>query len=241
MRNVFSAPTALFADLGLTATCLLLLGGTIQAQELKDQVAAVLGQADSVAAAEIYPLADELADVAPDRNLDGYRTAIMATAGQSDSSRQRLCAALAFAQLKEDSTFGKDLIALLDPVVAKADEFERSAALSILGEERLYNTRMLTKVRKLVREQCENELVSPRVRIEAALSLWKVGTNKDLETAKGVLEQFLQSTDRDLQQRGALALAEINTEGGKAWQITPARCRAFARRPAESWLSASPW
>jgi len=203
----------------LPAICGLLLGNGIQAQELKEQVAAVLSQAEAAPPAEIYPLADALADIAPDRNLDGYRTAVMATAGGSDNNRERLCAALALAQLKDDTTFGKDLIKLLEPVAKDGPDFERSAALAILGEERLFNTRGLTKVRKLVRSQCEDELVAPRVRIEAALSLWKVGNNKDLEIAKNVLEQFLQSTDRDLQQRGALALAEINTEGGKAWQI----------------------
>lgn len=224
MRNVFTAPSAFFANFGLSAVCLTtacltMLAGSAHAQELQARVAAVLAQAEVVEEAELYPLSDELADVAPDRNLDGYRTAVMATAGKSKNYRQRLCAALALAQLKDDTTFAKDLIALLTPVATNGDDFERSAALSVLGEERLFNIRLLTKVRKLVREQCENELVAPRVRIEAALSLWKIGNNKELETAKNVLEQFLQSTDRDLQQRGALALAEINTEGGKAWQI----------------------
>ncbi len=224
MRNVFTAPSPFFANFGLSAVCLTtacltILAGSAHAQELQARVAAVLAQAEVVEPAELYPLSDELADVAPDRNLDGYRTAVMATAGKSKNHRQRLCAALALAQLKDDTTFAKDLIALLTPVATDGDDFERSAALSVLGEERLFNVRLLTKVRKLVREQCENELVAPRVRIEAALSLWKVGNNKELETAKNVLEQFLQSTDRDLQQRGALALAEINTEGGKAWQI----------------------
>ena len=224
MRNVFTAKSAFFANFGLSAICLTTacltsLAGSGRAQELQAKVAAVLAQAEVVEDAELYPLADQLADVSPDRNLDGFHTAVMATAGTSDNDRQRLCAALALAQLKDDTTFGKDLIELLTPVVTNGKEFARSAALSVLGEERLFNIRLLPKVRKLVREQCENELVAPRVRIEAALSLWKVGSNKELETAKNVLEQFLQSTDRDLQQRGALALAEINTEGGKAWQI----------------------
>lgn len=224
MRNVFEALSATLGNLGLvpatlTTFGLLALSGGAQAQELKAQVEAVLAQAEAVEEAGVYPLSDELADVAPERNLDGYRTAVMNSAGKSESHRQRLCAALALAQLKEDATFGKNLLALLDPVAKGGKDFERAAALSVLGEERLFNVRLLPKVRKLVRSQCEDELVPPSVRIEAALSLWKVGNNRELEIAKNVLEQFLQSSDRDLQQRGALALAEINTEGGRAWQI----------------------
>jgi C-terminal peptidase prc len=214
MRNVFTRSTAILAALSLTVLC-----GSARAQELKAQVAAVLAQAETAEASEIYPLADELADIAPERNLDGYLTAIMGTAGASDNHRQRLCAALALSQLKEDATFGKSLLALCEPVAKDGKEFARSAALSLLGEERLFNIRILPDVRKIVVAQCENELVQPKVRIEAALSLWKIGSNRQLETAKNVLEQFLQSSDRDLQQRGALALAEINTQGGRAWQI----------------------
>jgi C-terminal peptidase prc len=214
MRNVFKRPSAVLASL-----CLIVVSGLLQAQELQPQVAAVLAQAESSEASEIYPLGDQLADVAPERNLDGFLTAIMATAGKSDNARVRLCAALALAQLKEDSTFGKNLFELLEPVAKDGEEFVRAASLALLGEERLYNARILPDVRKLVQATCENELVQPKVRIEAALSLWKIGSNAQLEIAKTVLEQFLQSSDRDLQQRGALALAEINTEGGRAWQI----------------------
>lgn len=215
MRNVLSAPYALLLTLlaiGISAT-------TTSAQELRSQVTAVLAQADSAEASEIYPLADQLADVAPDRNLDGFVTAIMATAGKSDSHRQRLCAALALTQIKEDDVFGKYLLPLLEPVAKEGKEFERSAAMTVLGEERLFNLRLLPDVRKLVAATCEDELVPPRVRIEASLALWKIGSNGQRGIAKNVLEQFLQSSDRDLQQRGALALAEINTEGGQAWQV----------------------
>ena len=88
-----------------------------------------------------------------------------------------------------------------------------------MGRERLFNARVLPDVRDVVVNACEDELVAPLVRIEAALALWAIGTNSQRGVAKTVLEQFLQSSDRELQQRGALALAEINTEGGPAWQI----------------------
>ncbi|MGK0204256.1 MAG: hypothetical protein ACI9S9_003337, partial [Planctomycetota bacterium] len=168
MRNVFTRSSAILAAFSLTVLC-----GSARAQELNAQVAAVLAQAEAAEASEIYRIADQLADLAPERNLDGYLTAVMATAGTSDNHRQRLCAALALAQLKEDATFGKSMLALCEPVAKEGKEFERSAALSLLGEERLFNIRILPDVRKLVLAQCENELVKPKVRIEAALSLWK--------------------------------------------------------------------
>src|SRR5690606_29157839 len=204
---------------GLTAMCLTMLGSALNGQELQAQVAAVLAQANAAEASELYPLADQLADVAPERNQDGFLTAVMATAGESSNHRERLVAALALSQLKEDATFGKNLLTLLEPVAKDGKAFERAATMALFGEERLFNIRILPDVRKLVQATCENELVEPKVRIEAALSMWKIGSNPQLELAKTVLEQFLQSSDRDLQQRGALALAEINTEGGRAWQI----------------------
>lgn len=214
MRNLITRSSKILA-----VTVLGLFISSVQAQDLSSKVNGVLALADTAEVAELYMLGDDLADVAPERNLDGFLTAIMATAGAGNSHRQRLCAALALAQLKEDATFGKSLFALLAPVAKDGEESERSIAMSLLGEERLFNIRVLPDVRKIVQATCENELVQPKVRIEAALSLWKIGSNAQLGVAKSVLEQFLQSSDRDLQQRGALALAAINTEGGRAWQI----------------------
>jgi C-terminal peptidase prc len=214
MRNCFLAPVALLAF-----ACIATQTQSLRAQDLRSQVEGVLRQAQSVDTPDLYPLSDQLADLAPERNLDGFLNAVMATAGASDNQKERLCAALALAQLKEDSTFGKSLFALLSPIATNGNAALRAASMAVLGEERLFNLRILPDVRKLVQAACEDELVAPTVRIEAALALWKIGSNRQLEVAKGVLEQFLQSSDRDLQQRGALSLAEINTEGGKAWEI----------------------
>lgn len=214
MRNVLSTPFVLLLGLA-TSVCV----GRAPAQELRNQVAAVVQQADAAPLVELYPLSDELADLAPDRNLDGFLTAVMATAGDSDSPKQRLTAALALAQLKDDTTFGVNVLDLLTPLAKGGDPALRAAAMSVLGQERLFNARVLPDVRDLVEAACEDETVEPDVRIEAALALWSVGSNPQRATAKGVLEQYLRSSDRDLQQRGALALAEINTEGGPAWQI----------------------
>ncbi len=220
MRNALSTPTVLHrrpAGLLLLLTCAFALATPGAAQDLREQVRTMLAAADTLPVPELYGLADRLADVAPDRNLDGFRNAVVGTPGQSD--KQRLCSALALRQLVEDSTFGKDLYDLLQPVAATGDPAVRAAAMAVLGEERLFNTRVLPDVRDLVEKTAADELVAPLVRIEAALALWRVGSNRQRGVAKDVLEQFLQSTDRDLQQRGALALAEINTEGGRAWQV----------------------
>jgi carboxyl-terminal processing protease len=203
----------------LVPLLLLALGSPSRAQELKQQVGAVLAQSEGAAVAAVYPLAAELADLAPERNLDGFLTAVMAAAGESRGDSRRLCAALALADLKEDATFGKSVFTLLRPVAERGGDDARAVALSLLGRERLFNARVLPDVREVVEAACEDELVAPLVRIEAALALWGVGTNGQRAVAKGVLEQFLQSNDAELQQRGALALAQINTEGGRAWQI----------------------
>ena len=213
MRNAYPTSSVVLAPLFALA-----LGCTATAQELRQQVASVLSQADAVEAPALYALGDELADLAPERNLDGFLNAVMATAGEA-SAPQRVCGALALAQLKEDETFGKYVFELLEPVAKDGQEATRSIAMSLLGRERLFNARVLPDVRDVVKAACEDELVAPRVRIEAALALWNIGTNSQRGVAKTVLEQFLQSSDRELQQRGALALAEINTEGGRAWQI----------------------
>ncbi|MFN3240383.1 MAG: S41 family peptidase [Planctomycetota bacterium] len=214
MRNAHPTLSVVLAPLFLLA-----LGSAGTAQELRQQVAAVLQQSDAVEVPALYPLSIELADLAPERNLDGYLTAILDTAGKSNSEKQRLCAALALADLKEDTTFGKSIHELLEPVAKDGSDAPRAVAMSLLGRERLFNARVLPDVRDLVKAACENELVAPLVRIEASLALWSIGTNTQRGVAKTVLEQFLQSSDRELQQRGALALAEINTEGGRAWQI----------------------
>jgi carboxyl-terminal processing protease len=189
------------------------------AQELRQKVGAVLAECATVEASDLYELAVELADLAPERNLDSFLTAVMAEAGDTNNPNRRLCAALALADLKEDATFGKSVFALLEPLVSTGNDASRAAALSLMGRERLFNARVLPDVRDVVLKACEDELVAPLVRIEAALALWGIGTNSQRGVAKTVLEQFLQSSDRELQQRGALALAEINTEGGPAWQI----------------------
>lgn len=188
------------------------------AQDLAVQVRAQLEQAQAAAVAEAFVLAPQLADLAPEQNVDAFRD-VAVKAAKELGEKARLCAALALRDLKSDATYGKDLFELLKPVVAAEGEDLRTAALVVLGDQRLFNTRVQPDVQKLVDGVAKDELQPPKVRIEAALALYAVGTNAQRVTAKNVLEQFLQSSDRDLQQRGALALAEMNIEGGPAWSI----------------------
>ncbi|MFK7743278.1 MAG: S41 family peptidase [Planctomycetota bacterium] len=219
MRNTLLALSLRTPLAVLLSFSMLALAGTARTQSLSDEVGSLVQQANTAAFSELYPLSDDLADLAPDRNLDGYLTAVMTTAGKSSNQKQRLVAALALAQLKEDSTFGSNLLELLQPIAEGSDAPLRAASMALLGQERLFNARVLTDVRELVQKACEDELVEPSVRIEASLALWQVGSNRQRGVAKTVLEQFLQSSDSELRQEGALALAEINTEGGAAWQV----------------------
>ena len=86
------------------------------AQELRQKVGAVLAECATVEASGLYELAVELADLAPERNLDSFLSAVMAEAGDTTDPNRRLCAALALADLKEDATFGKSVFALLEPL-----------------------------------------------------------------------------------------------------------------------------
>ncbi len=188
------------------------------AQDLAVQVRAQLEQAEAATVADAFARAPALADLAPEQNADAFRDVVVKQAKEV-GPKARLLAALALRDLKADTTYGKDLLDLLKPVAGGEAEDQRTAALVVLGDERLFNTRVLPDVQKLVDGVAKDELQPPKVRIEAALALYGVGTNAQRVTAKTVLEQFLQSSDRDLQQRGALALAEMNIEGGPAWAI----------------------
>ncbi|MBX3463476.1 MAG: PDZ domain-containing protein [Planctomycetes bacterium] len=195
------------------------VGPSLRAQQ-GPEVAAILRQADGSPMTLVYDLAARLGDLAPPKNLDTFRDQVMrAVRDGAPADKGRLCAALALRELKDDATYGKDVLELLLPLATSADDAVRAASIAVLGQERLFNNRVLPDVRKVVATHCKDELAPPLVRIEAALALWQVGSNEDRATAKATLEQFLQSGDRDLRQRGALALAELNIDGGPAWTV----------------------
>ena len=192
------------------------------AQDLTGQVATMLAQAESAPVNQLYDLAAQLADLAPEKNPDAFQSAVLKGAKEA-GQKARLCAALALSDGKSDPT-GRTIIDLLKPIatqpVDKAGaEDVWAAAMALLGEERLYNERIKGDAAKIADDVAKNELVPPLVRIEAALAAYHTGTNSQAMRAKSVLEQFLQSSDRDLRQRGALAMAEMNIEGGPAWTI----------------------
>lgn len=196
--------------------------GDERSQGTAEQVAGLLQQAAASPLHQAYELGSQIADLAPDTNTDAFRDAVKRAVERTTgdgAEKARLAAALALRELKTDATYGKDVLDLCKPLATATDEAARAACMAILAEDRLFNARVLPDVRKLVEANCKDELVPPLVRIEAALALWNVGSNDDRLTAKATLEQFLQSTDRELKQRGALALAQINIEGGPAWGV----------------------
>jgi carboxyl-terminal processing protease len=221
-------------------------GGVLRAQVLDDRLATLLQQAEAVAVADSFGLAGQLADMAPDQNLDVFRDALLRLVAKSPTPKSRLCSALALRELSPDATFGRDVLDLLKPLAAgdgAVGDDLRATALFLLGDEKAFNTRILPEVRKLLDATCKDDVAPALVRIEAALALWRVGSNDQRAAAKGVLEQFLRSGERELQQRGALALAELNVADGPAMAVLRGiqfqpndlgrRARAFLQREEE--------
>ncbi|MBK8100093.1 MAG: PDZ domain-containing protein [Planctomycetes bacterium] len=186
-------------------------------QELIARVQTLLTQAEAVGIGHAFDLGNQIADLA-DANTDPTRDAIV-RAAEGLGAVGKIAATVALQGLKDDVTYSKDIFAMIKPVAESTDPAVRSSAMALLGEERYFNTKILPEVRKILDANCKDELQPPQVRIEAAQALWHVGTNDQRGTAKTTLQQFLQSTDRDLRIRGALALAELNTESGPAFAI----------------------
>jgi carboxyl-terminal processing protease len=212
MHRPSSAP--LLIALGLLAS----VPATAQNQDLAGKVATILAQADAAPIDRAFELGLQILDHSEDNRTDPLHDALVAAVGNF-GDKGRIAAAVALQNLKTDSVYGKDLLEMLQPLAKSKDDAVRAAAMALLGEERSFNTKILPDVRKLVEANCQDELVAPLVRIEAALALWHVGSNPQRATAKTTLEQFLRSTDRDLRIRGALALAELNVASGDAQAV----------------------
>ncbi len=211
LRPVLGVP----ALLALLAS--LALGAPAFAQDLERSIRTALATAEAAPVDQLFEVGNRLLDEAPESD-DAFKNALMAAIeGQSDKGR--LVAAVALNGLKEDATYGRDLLALLQPLAESEDAGVRGKALALLGDPDKFNSRILPDVRDLLSKNATDELVPPLVRIEAALALWEVGSNSQRAVAKTTLEQFLRSSDRDLQVRGALALAGINVESGRAWSV----------------------
>ena len=201
----------------LTLAFALAGGASLTAQDLQRTLLTQLAAAESTPTEQIFELGNRLLDSAPE-NDDTFRNALLEVVVDLPE-KAKLAAAVAIKALKTDATYGVDLIGLLEPLAGSADAGIRGMALALCGDGTEFNTRVLPDVRKLVEKNCKDELVPPLVRIEAALALWRIGSNDQRGLAKTTLEQFLRSSDRELQVRGSLALADLNVEGGKAWSI----------------------
>lgn len=216
---------------GAVAAALLSIAvAPLAAQDLRGSASMLLQQADAAPGIDrIFQIGLEAADLSQDSNTDPLHDAIMA-AVKNLQAKARLAAAVALQNLKDTDFYGKDIFDLLTPVTAVDDPALRGAALALLGEERYFNNRLLPEVQKLVEKNATEELVAPEARVEACVALWKIGTDKQRATAKNTLQQFLKSSEQGLRVRGALALAEINTQGGEAWQIL----REIQNEPTEN-------
>jgi len=132
----------------------------------------------------------------------------------------RLAAGAALQELTDKEEFGKEMLEILEPVVASKNKDVVTAAVSLLGKGRYYNRRLQPKIRKLIMAKLSSDLTDPDVRVAAAIAIWTIGSPDEQGTAKDVLLQFLKSTDRRLRIHGALALAEINSDSsGPGWNI----------------------
>ncbi|HLQ36936.1 MAG TPA: S41 family peptidase [Planctomycetota bacterium] len=188
------------------------------AQDLANKVGTVLAQADGGPVDRVYQVGYDVAELVTDNNGEQLHDAIVKAIDQL-GDKGRLAAACALENLKDGDTYGKDILDVLKPVAESKDQKARAAAVALLGEERHFNQKVLPKVATLLEQNTKDELVAPEVRVQAATSLWRVGSNEQRGTAKATLTQFLAAADRDLQIRGALALAAINSATGKSAQI----------------------
>ena len=206
------------AGLAIIAAMIGVLAAKAPCQDRLAKVTTILAQADGAPLTHAFEYGLRIADDADDKQTDPMRDAIV-EAAENVGDKGRIAAAVALQNLRVDTTYGRDVFGLLRPVVDSEDDTTRAATMALLGDERYFNNRILPDVRELLDDNATDELVAPLVRIEAAVSLWKVGNNPQRATAKSTLELFLRSTDRELRIRGALALAELNVATGAAWAL----------------------
>ncbi|MDP6930779.1 MAG: S41 family peptidase, partial [Planctomycetota bacterium] len=98
------------------------------------------------------------------------------------------------------------------PVFSAKSQEAQAAAISILGKSGLFNRQVLGDVQVQLEKYATSELIPAPTRVEAAKALWKVGTDEQRISARAALRLFLLSEDRSLKIRGALALAETNSD-----------------------------
>jgi carboxyl-terminal processing protease len=203
------------ATLSLVAAC---FAGASPCQEgLEGEVARLLERADAAKLERVWEISQEISE------LEGQDDALARAIakGTDGLGRQaRLAAARALIDLSSGAAFGKEILATLQPLCSDRDTEVRAAALGLLGTDGVFNSRLLPEVQVLLKENATSEVVPPQARIEAAKGLWRIGNQDQRSQAREVLNQFLRSTDRQLEIQGALALAEINADSSNpAWRV----------------------
>ena len=126
----------------LLALCLLSSTPALMAQDLAAKVATVLAQADSAPLDRVFALGLQLTEQVDEKQTDPARDAIVAGVAKL-GDKARLCAAVALQDLKNDTTYGKDVLEVLMPVAQSKDDAARASAIALLGEDRFYNTRKI--------------------------------------------------------------------------------------------------
>jgi C-terminal peptidase prc len=209
-------PVSLLPALGLLIAPLLAPAALAQ-EGLDARVAGLLQRAEGIELDRIWEVSHEISGL--DAQDDALARALTSSAGKA-GDRGRLVAGRALIDLSDGTSLGKDILATLQPVAASNDEAARAAAMGLLGTRGVFTRNVLTEAQDLLEKNTTSELAPPRVRIEAAKSLWTIGTDKQRSAARETLTKFLASTDRNLKIQGALALAEINTDSsGPGWEV----------------------
>ncbi len=204
----------------LTHALAITLGGALTAplaaqEGLEGQVARLLQRADAGQLERVWDVSAEIVEL--DGQEDALARAISSRADQG-GALARLAAARALLDLS--SGYADHVLQALDPLCKADDGAVRGAAMGMLGTQGFFRGTTLRRVRDILEENTSSELAAPHVRVEAAKSLWRVGSDAQRSTARSTLQQFLTSADRELRVEGALALAEINVDSSHpAWQV----------------------
>jgi len=149
MPAIHVRSTALFA------LSLVLAAPMAWAQEPAVKVATLLAKAEAGTIAEVFSCGYQASALATESNTDPLRDMLVAAASNS-GPKGKLAAAVALSDLRDDATYGKDIHDLLAPLAKGDDVSVRAASMTVLGDSRLFNRRVLPDVQKLV-EQCTKD------------------------------------------------------------------------------------
>lgn len=185
---------------------------------LQEEVSAILSRADAGDIEQVWQLGLQLSDL--DGAEDALAQAIAAAADQAEDLG-RLAAATGLRDLADSPVFGRQILDILKPVCASGSTEARIAALAMLGDANLFERHSKTEIQELLSTTVNSELIDPRLRIEAARALWRIGDDQQKISAKSTMRDFLMSRERELQVQASLALAgDMNAEDtNECWQI----------------------